>query len=281
MKDRFIVITILALLSLTFVFVNGCAGGTILSVKHKKIIQFDQMIQEVKDKKIILLGELHSEPKHHKHQLRVIKALYEKGIPIAVGLEMFRTNDQKELDKWVSGKVTLDEFLPVYYDNWNLPWSIYRDIFLFSQENKIPLIGLNIPMNITNKIAQKGFSSLTKEELQQLPEGISCNVDSTYMKFIERTYSYHNRGKDFINFCQAQIVWDSAMALYTIKYLEKKPGSTLVLLTGTGHAWKRAIPQQIMRLNIDYSISVILPEIPNRIEKDSVTVDDADFLILQ
>ena len=84
-----------------------------------------------------------------------------------------------------------------------------------------------------------------------------------------------------MNFCQAQIVWDNAMALYTIKYLEKNPGSTVVILTGTSHAWRRAIPQQIKRLNSAYSISVILPEIPDRIGKDSITLDDADFLILQ
>jgi uncharacterized iron-regulated protein len=237
------------------------------------------MVKEVTDKKIILIGELNNEPKHHDYQLRLIKALYEKGISIAIGLEMFRANDQAILNKWVAGDLTLDQFLPIYSANWRDPWSLYEDIFLFSKQKKIPLIGLNVPPEIPGKIARMGFVSLSEEEIRQLPPGIRCDVDETYIGYIKRVYSGRSSGKEFVNFCEAQMVWDNAMALYTLKYLEKYPNSTVVVLSAWDHAWKRATPRQIERLDRRYTVSVILPELI-KTERDIMTAEDADFLIL-
>jgi uncharacterized iron-regulated protein len=272
-------IVLLAMFSL-LIFLNGCSKDRVLRLKGKEIIRWDQMIQEVKDKKIILFGELPEELEHHKYQLRIIKALYGQGIPIAIGLEMFRANDQTVLDNWVAGNLTLDQFLPRYSANWRRPWSLYRDIFLFSRDKRIPLIGLNVPEEIPRSVAKRGFSALSEEETRQLPPGISCNVDETYMEFIKRVYSVRSSGKEFSNFCEAQMVWDNAMALHAVKYLEKHPQSSVIILSGVDHAWKRAIPRQIERLRSGYTVSVILPEL-TKIERDVMTVEDADFLILR
>jgi len=52
MKNLFKLLICCAVLCITFVFMNGCADGDVLRVKDKKGIRFEQMIQEVKDKKI-------------------------------------------------------------------------------------------------------------------------------------------------------------------------------------------------------------------------------------
>lgn len=260
--------------------VNGCTDPRILRMKDKEIITFDQMIQELKGRKMILIGELHDEPKHHEYELRIIKALCEQGIPISIGLEMVRANSQKVLDQWTLGDLPLERFLPVYRENWSVPWSLYKDIFIFARDQRIPLIGLNIPTEITNKVAQKGFSSLTEEETMRLPPGISCDVDSIYREFIMRAFRVHRMGEEFVNFCEAQMVWDNAMALHTLEYVSKNPTRTVIILTGTGHAWKRAIASQIERLSRAISIAVVLPEFPGEIERNIMTTEDTDFLIL-
>jgi len=257
------------------------AHDRILVIKDKKVIDFNQILQNVKDKQIILVGESHDNPEHHKYQLQVIKALYEANMPVAIGLEMFKAESQGALDNWVSGRLSQQEFLSSYYTNWNIPWPLYKDIFLFARDNKIPMIGLNVPEEITRKVVKKGFSALTDEEVKELPPGISCDVDATYMEFIKGVYSAHHPGKEFISFCEAQMVWDSAMALHTLKFLEKNPGYTVVILAGMVHSWKRAIPERIKRLNGQYNVSVILPETPDRVERNKITADDADFLILK
>jgi uncharacterized iron-regulated protein len=280
MKSFLKLMTFLAALSFFYLFGGGCSKDDVLRLKDEKTIHWDQMIQEIKGSKIVLVGELHDEPKHHEYQLRIIEALHNQGSSLAIGLEMFRANNQASLDRWVGGNLSLEQFLPIYSANWPNPWSLYQDIFLFSKEMKVPLIGLNVPPEIPAKVVSKGFSSLSQDEIRQLPPGITCNVDETYMGYIKRIFPSRPSGNEFVHYCEAQLVWDNAMALHTVNYLETHPGATVIILTGWDHAWKRAIPRQIDRLNRQYTFSVILPELV-KTERDIITAADADFLILR
>src|SRR5512135_192781 len=180
----------------------------VLRVSDGKVITFDEMLDDLKKASIVYVGEVHDIPAHHLNQLEIISALHEADRPMAIGLEMFRAENQKALDLWVKGKMPLDRFLPVYYNNWTMPWPLYSDIFLYAREHELDTLGLNIPDAISKKISEKGFGSLTAAEKKQLPPGISCNVDPTYMEFIRRAYAGHSHRDDkgFVNFCEAQMV---------------------------------------------------------------------------
>jgi uncharacterized iron-regulated protein len=276
-----------ALIGLALVLVACTAAeeslGTdrVLRLSDGAVISFGEMVQDLKTADLVFVGELHDNVGHHQLQLGIMRALHETDDPLAVGLEMFRAESQHHLERWVAGKKSLDEFLPVWYDNWRLPWPLYRDIFLYSREHSIPLIGLNVPSAITRKVARQGFSSLTKEELKNLPSGISCNVDPKYREFISRAYSDdgHVSRKNFNHFCEAQMVWDKTMAWHLVRYLARTPGVTIVVLAGIGHAWKPGIPAHVQEL-AKRSFRVVLPEMDSRVDKDHLTVADADYLVL-
>ncbi len=255
--------------------------ATALRVRDGRDIAFSQMIEEIKKANFVFVGEVHDIPAHHQLELDVIKALHESGIPLSIGLEMFRADSQKPLDEWVRGALPTDKFLPAYYDNWRQAWPLYRDIFSYARDHQIPMVGLNIPDKIAEAVAKKGFASLTREERTQLPPGISCDVDPTYMDFIRKAYAGHTGHVDkrFLNFCEAQMVWDKSMAWHLIEYTKKHPGRTVIVLAGVGHSWKRGIPEQISRES-KYSLKVIMPLVPDQIEPDSVTVADADYVIM-
>ena len=100
------------------------------------------------------------------------------------------------------------------------------------------------------------------------------------MNYIRKAFGSHSHGQlNFIYFCEAQMVWDSAMAVYTLDYLEKNPDSIMIILTGTGHAQKGAVPRQI-RVRSNFSSAVILPEIPGRIDAETISHPDADYIML-
>jgi len=182
---------------------------------------------------------------------------------------------------WVGGKLSEEDFIKVYYKNWNAPWPLYKNIFFYLRENKIPAVGLNIPLEISRKVAASGFSSLTQEELEKLPTGISCTVDKKYMEFIKRAYSVHGDiSKEFAHFCEAQLVWDHAMAWYLNEYARNNSGRIVIVLAGTGHSWKKGIPGQVKALSEKISYRVILPEIKNHIDSDKITIEDADYIML-
>lgn len=273
---------VVLLLSCSTAESGSVSDKTVLRVRDGRNITFAGMIEEVKKVDLVFVGEVHDIPDHHLMELEIISAFHESDVPLAIGLEMFRADSQKRLDDWVQGSLSMDKFLPVYYDNWRVAWPLYRDIFSYAREHRIPLVGLNIPDKIAENVAEKGFASLTRDEKKQLPPGISCDIDPTYMDFIKKAYTDHARHVDkrFLNFCEAQMVWDKSMAWHLIGFLKKHPGTTVIVLTGVGHAWKRGIPEQIARES-KYTFKVIMPLVPGQIEQDSVTVQDADYVMLQ
>ena len=251
----------------------------LFDLRRENELMMSQVLADFKKSRIILVGEHHTNKKHHRAQLRVIQTLNDAGLQVAIGLEMFRNESQPALDQWVSGDIDEKSFEKIYYDNWNFPWSAYRKIFEYSRDHKIPMIGLNVPREITRKVSRNGFKSLSQKQKGKISE-VSCIVDQEYMNYIRKAFGGHGHDQlNFIYFCEAQLVWDSAMAVYTLDYLKKNPNSIVVILTGTGHAQKGAVPRQI-RARSGLPFAVILPEIPGSIDAETITSKDADYIML-
>ncbi len=282
MKTRVLIGLFILSLLLILVLATAMVGTQdVYNVSNRKMISFNQMITDLKKADFIVIGEVHDDLDDHRMELHIIAALHESDVQLAIGLEMFRADSQRVLDEWVGGSLPLSDFLPYYYDNWRMAWPMYRDIFTYAREHKIPMIGLNIPDKIAATVAEKGFASLTDKERQMLPRGISCDVDPTYMNFIRKAYAGHHTktDKQFLNFCEAQMVWDKSMAANLIDYRRHHPTGTVVVLAGVGHAWKRGLPEQLAR-DSRYIVKTALPLVPGQIEKATVTVHDADYVIL-
>lgn len=279
MKRRFLPVAIVGILA-GLLPAAGCSDHKILRVSDGVTMTFPDVMNDLNGIQLIFVGEHHDNDRHHEIQLEIIRGLTETTTRLAVGLEMFRKENQRELDQWVAGELSEGVFQKMYYKNWNIDWSLYRDIFLYAQQYKIPMIGLNIPREITRQVARKGFSSLTPEQLGGIP-AVRCDVDKTYEEFIRRALGIHGHDKrmDFTNFCEAQVVWDTAMAWNLLAFLKEHPGYTVVVLAGSGHAWKRGIPEQVQRRQ-GVPHRVILPEMPDRLERSTVTVADTDYLWL-
>jgi uncharacterized iron-regulated protein len=265
--------------------VSGCYAKKdgydqrMFDLNHEKELRMSQAVADLKKNRIILVGEHHGNVQHHRAQLEVVKALKDAGVKVAVGLEMFRKESQPALDQWISGQIDARRFEKIYYDNWQFPWQAYRRIFEYARDHQIPMIGLNVPREITRQVSRNGFKSLSPEQKGRISE-VSCIVDQQYMNYIRKAFGGHSHGQlNFIYFCEAQLVWDSAMAVYTLDYLRNHPESVVVILTGTGHAQKGAVPRQI-RARSDLPYAVILPHIPGRIDVETITGEDSDYLML-
>lgn len=270
-----------ALLALAAFLTVAGAGeeNRLFQIDGKKTIPLAQAADALKQNRIVLVGEHHTSAAHHDKQLAVIRALHEAGAGVAVGMEMFRSDSQPQLDRWIAGELSEKAFARIYYDNWNYDWSLYRPILRYARENRIPVIGLNVSRDITSQVARHGFDSLTEAQRGKL-EDVACRVDRTYMEFIKRAYGAHAHGSlDFTFFCEAQLVWDNIMAINTLDYLKENPDAVVVIVAGNGHVWKGGIPAQIKKRS-DLPHTVILPEIPGITEPGMIDSDDADYLFL-
>jgi uncharacterized iron-regulated protein len=270
---------------ITFILSTSCQAKQayldqpMYDLNQEKKTFMSEVIPELKNNRIILVGEHHSTQSHHRAQLNVIQALHEAGMDVAIGLEMFRSGSQQALNRWVSGDMQESEFQEIYYKDWNFPWSAYSMIFKYAREKKIPMIGLNVARDITRQVSRHGFLSLSEEKRGKLAD-VACRVDKEYMDYIRKAYGAHSHGNlNFTYFCEAQLVWDNMMAINALNYLEANPDAVVVILTGTGHAQKAAIPRQIHnRSQLPYA--VILPEVSGSLEAETVTKNDADYLML-
>jgi uncharacterized iron-regulated protein len=253
----------------------------VLRVADGKTISFARMASELVSARAVFLGELHHLPDHHRIQLSVIQALHEASHPIALGLEMFRAEDQDGLDAWTAGRMDERSFRRLYERNWTLPWELYADIFRYARDHGIPLVGLNVPESVTSKVARRGFSSLSETEARKLPPGVACEVDDAYMEFIRRSHGLPGHGgRSFRFFCEAQMVWDSAMARHLADYLARHPERSVTVLAGSGHAWRRGVPARLQQLAPGLRSLVVLPRIDGKIAHDTVTTADADYVVL-
>ena len=286
MKKRLVFVACIFFLAFCAYFILGCQRSNnaspdrprILRVSDRSIVTSKEILEDLASVRLVCIGELHTAESHHRAQLGVIRALHNGGRQIAVGLEMFRAEDQDQLNRWLRREIPDQVFVSVYLRNWNLPWELYSDIFLYCRDNAIPIIGLNVPNAVTRQVAQRGFSSLAEEQLQHLPP-VSCNVDQVYQDFIRRALGdTHQHGGNFEYFCEAQLVWDTAMAWQALRFLKENPNHALVILAGSGHAWKRGIPEQIRRQS-DITFRVILPETPT-LDRRTVRLEDTDYLLL-
>lgn len=264
---------------ITWRLVRQDDGLRLLRVTTGEELALRDALGELRAVRLLFLGEYHDQLSHHQAQLAVIRALHEVDRPLAIGLEMFRAEDQEALDQWVAGTLPLERFLPRYYANWNFPWELYRDIFLYAREHQIPLVGLNVPLGVVQQVARAGFASLAPEQIERLPM-VRCVVDAQYEEFIRRAMGMHvPGGRVFTHFCEAQLMWDTVMAVTLLEYLERHPATTVAVLAGQGHAWKGGIPSQVGQ-RAEVSMQVVVPKPPASGQQAAMLTSDADFLWL-
>jgi uncharacterized iron-regulated protein len=249
-------------------------------LEHGQLLTDSQALQRLQRARIVLVGEHHNNADHHLAQLQVIQALHRTGRKVAIGMEMFRRDSQQALDQWTSGQMEEQRFVEVFNDNWTFGWELYRPILAYARDHRIPVVGLNVPRKLTLQVAYHGFQSLSQEQKGSL-EGIVCDVTQEYRDFVQRAYGAHGHGRmKFEQFCEAQLVWDSAMAMSAIDYLKQSDERIMVIVAGSGHARKLGIPTQLAkRSTLPYI--VILPETKGIFEKNFLTDKDADLLLLR
>jgi len=244
-----------------------------------RTLQGAEALAAIDQASVVLVGEHHTDRAHHQAQLAVIKALVQAGRPVAVGLEMFRQDSQPALDQWVAGQIDEQSFEKIYLDNWNFDWTLYRPIFRFAREQGLPMVALNVDPSISHQVAYHGFDSLTQDQKAQIGQ-LQCDVTPAYREYIRQAFGGHGHGQtEFDNFCQAQLLWDSAMAIQALEYVQAHPETTLVILSGSGHAQKPGIPAQIAKRG-PWPCSVILPQTPGIFDADHTTAEEADYLFL-
>jgi uncharacterized iron-regulated protein len=241
-------------------------------------ITINNIADRVLDKKMIYVSETHDRYEHHLAQLNIIKALYQRGVKLAIGMEMFQQANQKALDDYISGAIDEKTFLKHshYFTTWRFNYYLYRGILSFARQNQIPVIALNIDNDLVKAVSKNGVFSLADEQKKQLSPQMDL-TDSDYMESVKEVFQMHDskEKKDFLYFYEAQLLWDESMAYRAHEFLEKNPNHTMVVIAGTGHIiHDNGIPKRAFRLNGKPYATIV-----NSGEQETIEKTMADYVI--
>jgi aminopeptidase N len=217
------------------------------------------VVEKLAQKKIVYVGEEHDKFSHHQVQLEVLRGLYRQTPKIAVGMEMFQRPFQGALDDYIAGAIDERTFLKrsEYFKRWNIDYHLYKPILDFAKDKRFPVIALNAPHEIVDKVAKEGFGSLSEEEKRQIPRDLDFS-DQEYRARLKEVFVGHGESQErnFEFFYQAQILWDETMAESIDGFLKKNPDFRVLALAGAGHLqYGSGIPRRSFRRNgLDFAI---------------------------
>jgi uncharacterized iron-regulated protein len=259
---------------------NAHAAAGMVRMSDQAPVEFERFLEDVGSAEVLFIGDTHDDITVHQKQLEIIRGLYSKNRKLAIGLEMFTSDSQQALDDWSNGKLDEKVFVAIYAMNWSYDWSMYRDIFLFARENRIPLIALNVPKPIIAKVVRQGGKALTDLDRKDLPPGPwTLNPrQSMYLKRIrEQVFGDRPSPIPRQNFDDAQALRNQTMAFNIAKFRKASPGRTVVVIAGSWHAIKNGAPESLK----EYGKSTFKVVLPDLVEFSWLkpTAEDIDYLI--
>ncbi len=251
-------------------------GFQVMGLKASDLDPLKSILKSLSTKQVIFVCEKHDDYATHLAQLYIIKGLYEAGANLSVGLEMFQRPFQGVLDDYLSGKIDKKSLLKQseYFKRWGFDFRFYEPIIDYCKEKGIPIVALNLPSEISKKVARQGIESLGDQERASLPKEIQWN-NEPYRKMLKEIFFQHpSRGPArFDYFYQAQILWDETMAESIASYLSQNPNRQMVVIVGSGHvAYGYGIPSRVARRGLEYTTVLCDSE-------GGISPDKADFYL--
>ncbi len=227
----------------------------ITSPISQQVYKRETLLKTLATAQVIYLGETHDSPQDHQAQLDIIQALRQQNPKLAIALEMFQRPFQPVLDRYLAGQLTEVELQQQseYDQRWGFPWQLYAPILRFAKEQRLPLLALNTPTEVTRKVAKQGLANLSRQDLQFIPPVAEIDLsNAAYREKILAVYKQFHQGKTtstgFENFFAAQVLWDETMAAAIAEFVQANPGRQVVVLVGHGHiAYGYGIPSRVKR----------------------------------
>ena len=180
------------------------------TAKGKKT-SFQKMADAAQSNDGIFFGEYHDNPISHWLQLELLQSLSTKNL--ALGFEMFESDQQELLSDYVSGKISKKEF----EDScrlWPNYTTDYKPLIDYAIEKKLPCIASNVKRKYASLLFKKG-----REALDSLPDPIKSQfapLDYTVDTSLSQNKAILEMGGHAMgrNMLDAQALKDATMAMH-------------------------------------------------------------------
>lgn len=218
----------------------------ILHLQQQAPKSVESFITTLAQADVVYLAEQHDRAEDHQAQLEILQRLHAKQPNLVVAMEMFQRPYQTALNRYLDSTLTETELLAQseYEKRWGYPWEFYAPILRFAQRHNLPVVALNVPTEVTQKVARMGLAGLASEDYQWIAPLDSIQLGpASYRQRIRSIYDKmhqgHGNSTGFDNFFLTQVLWDETMAANIADTLRQSPQATVVVLAGQGHLFYR------------------------------------------
>ena len=202
------------------------------------VVSVDTMLADLRNKRVVYVGERHDRPEDHAAQYALLRRLYAEDHSIAIGMEMFQVPFQEALDRWTAGQI--DESVLRYetqYDKrWGYDFSMYRPILEYARSRGLEVVALNAPREVVFAVAEAGVEGLPDNVAATLPE-LDLNDPEHRALFDAEFDPVQHHIRDGVDrYYQAQVVWDETMGSRVAETLDRPDGpSRMIVFAGRVH----------------------------------------------
>lgn len=241
----------------------------LIETKTNQPITFRQVVEQLKQKDVIFIGEFHGNHASHLLEAQLQAALYQNHPNQILSLEQFNRDQQPILNRYldsVIGEKTLIKEAPA----WPNYAGSYRPLVEFSKQHFLPVIAANAPAQTVRCVGRQG-----KDYLDNLPPNQRTLIAKTpflttpaYTEKFERflaekmgaamsdTQSNDRQSNRFL----AQLLRDNTMAEAINQALKQSPGAQVLHMNGAFHSNEYlGTVAALKRLNPTLNIAVISP----------------------
>ncbi|MFP4154872.1 MAG: ChaN family lipoprotein [Halothiobacillaceae bacterium] len=223
----------------------------------------------VQDAKVVLLGEVHGHPDHHRRQLQVIEWLSAEGRAPTLAFEIFDRDDREAIEAFrAEGEQDADllaERLQISERGW--PWDAYRPLVQYALDHDLPILPLNLSRRDAQAIMRGGMAALPENELLETAmkgaPPFSSSVTDAWAEDVIKAHCGHIGQDTARAMVSAQQVRDAVMAT-NLATADQLP---VVVMTGAEHARRdRGIAHWLPQLRPDWQLVSIgmRPVLPER-----------------
>lgn len=241
--------------------------GTWLNPATSATVSHAEIIAEMAQQQVLLLGETHDRFDIHRWQLHVAAGLLATGRPLMMGFEMFPRRVQPALDAFIAGETETEQFLDdsEWSEVWGFEPDLYLPLFNFCRQFRVPMLALNCHRPLVTRVGKEGWDAIPEDERDGLTPARPASPEARRHLFEltggKREGREAQSGDDpaFDRFIRAQGTWDRAFAVNIAKALAKRPDALVIGIIGRGHMdYGHGTPFQLADLGVD-RVGIYLP----------------------
>jgi uncharacterized iron-regulated protein len=245
-------------------FVNPLAAAdpVIVDVLTGEPITREALIDDLASVRIVYFGEIHTIDRHHRIHAETLKALHDRGLELALGMEMFPASKQPVLDQWQTSSDSVHDLMIALGETYWTNLFDYAPLLLAARELGIPILGLNADDDLVKMVARNGPEGLREEDRSRIPEGTEI-INPQNDRLLRLKLRVHKafQDKSLDRIVLAQALRDETMARTVTDYLESAEGMGRVMfvVAGSGHLnYGFGIPERVHRRN-PFNYRIVLP----------------------